>query len=172
MTKKGRRMMLLFLAVVFGTVFISHFLIQRTRVNGDSMMPTLYDGDNLIMDKASYYFRDPRRFEMVVFSYQYRENTYYIKRVIALPGETVCIRDGVIYVNGKALIEHYGNELIEDGGLATQEITLAADEYFVLGDNRNTSVDSRDPSVGNIKKKDIVGRAWLCLTPFARFGFF
>lgn len=170
MTKKRHKAVLFILAVILCTLFVSHFLIQRTRVNGDSMMPTLYDGDNLVMDKISYRFRKPKRFDIVVFSYHYRENTYYIKRVIALPGETVRIRNGVIYVNGNALIEHYGNEPVEDGGLATQEITLGEDEYFVLGDNRNSSADSREPSVGNIKRSDIVGRAWLCLTPFERFG--
>lgn len=170
MTKRHHKAALFILAVILCTLFVSHFLIQRTRVNGDSMMPTLYDGDNLVMDKISYRFREPKRFDIVVFSYHYRENTYYIKRVIALPGETVRIRNGVIYVNGNALIEHYGNEPMEDGGLATQEITLGKDEYFVLGDNRNSSADSREPSVGNIKRSDIVGRAWLCLTPFERFG--
>ncbi len=172
MIKRFHKAIFILIAVILCALFVSHFLIQRTRVNGDSMMPTLYDGDNLLVDKISYRFYDPQRFDMVVFSYHYRENTYYIKRIIALPGETVRIRNGSIYVNGNVLIEHYGNETIEDGGLATQEITLGEDEYFVLGDNRNASADSRDPGVGNIKRTDIVGRAWMCLTPLERFGFF
>lgn len=162
--------MLVLLVILVLSQLISRFVIQQTTVHGESMMPALEDGDRLLMDKISYRFRDPKRFEMVVFSYQYKENTYYIKRVIGLPGDTVRISNGVIYVNGNALVEHYGNEPIEDAGLAATEITLGEDEYFVLGDNRNSSIDSREPSVGNIKRKDIVGRVWFCLTHGENFG--
>lgn len=147
------------------------YFLKDTTVNGDSMLPTLKSGDHLLIDQWSYRIGRPERFDIVVFSYQYRPNTYYIKRIIALPGETVRISsEGVIYVNGSALVEHYGNAVIEDGGLATNEITLGDDEYFVLGDNRNSSTDSREPDVANIRESNIVGKAWVCLWPFSRFG--
>lgn len=156
------------LAVLF---FAGHFLIRSTKVSGASMQPTLEDGDSILIDRFSYLVGKPKRFDLIVFSYRYKENTYYIKRVIGLPGETVQIREnGVIYVNGNALVEHYGNGELTDAGLAANEITLGEDEYFVLGDNRDSSVDSRDPSVGNIKKRNIVGRGWFCFSPAERFG--
>lgn len=80
------------------------------------------------------------------------------------------IKDGVIYINGEVLEEHYGKEVMEKSGLAAEPITLADDEYFVLGDNRNASSDSREPSVGSIKRENIIGRAWLRIWPFDSFG--
>ena len=135
------------------------------------MVPTLEDGDQLIADKVTYRFRDPERFDIIIFPYQYAEKTYFIKRIIGLPGERVRIDEqGKIYINGKVLEEHYGLEQMVNPGLAAEEITLGDDEYFVLGDNRNVSEDSRYPDVGNIKRKDIIGRAWLRIYPFSRFG--
>ena len=161
----------LILSAVLLVLLVMPFLVKMTTVHGDSMLSTLADGDHLLIDRLSYRIRKPQRFDVVVFSYQYKPNTYYIKRVIALPGETVRISDdGVIYINGNVLEEHYGNARIMDSGLAAYEITLGEDEYFVLGDNRNSSQDSREPDVGNIKEKDIVGRGWFCLFPFVRFG--
>lgn len=162
---------ILYLAVIVGLSFlIITFVGQRSRVDGHSMETTLHDGDNLIVDKLSYRFRDPKRFEIVVFPYQYRENTYYIKRIIGLPGETVQVVDGYVYINGELLDEHYGNELMEDPGIAAEPITLGEDEYFVLGDNRNHSSDSRDPSVGVIYKDDLIGRAWIRIWPLDKLG--
>lgn len=147
------------------------FLGQRTSVIGSSMEPTLSDGDNLIVDKITYRFREPERFDIIVFPYQYTKNTYYIKRIIGLPGEKVRIDDeGRIYINGEVLRESYGKETIVDAGLAAEEITLGNDEYFVMGDNRNDSADSRFVSVGNIKRQNIMGRAWLRIYPFKKFG--
>lgn len=147
------------------------FLGQRTSVIGSSMEPTLSDGDNLIVDKITYRFREPERFDIIVFPYQYTKNTYYIKRIIGLPGEKVRIdEEGRIYINGEVLRESYGKETIVDAGLAAEEITLGNDEYFVMGDNRNDSADSRFVSVGNIKGQNIMGRAWLRIYPFKKFG--
>jgi signal peptidase I len=135
------------------------------------MEPTLSDGDNLIVDKITYRLREPKRFEIIVFPYQYTKNTYYIKRIIGLPGETVRIdEEGRIWINGEVLEENYGKEVIKDAGLASSEIVLGDDEYFVMGDNRNDSADSRFVSVGNIKRENIVGRAWLRIYPFNKFG--
>ena len=140
-------------------------------MNGESMYPTLYDRDNLIVDKLSYRFHNPERYDIIVFPYQYKEKTYYIKRIIGLPGEKVQIIDGYVYINGEKLDEDYGREVMEDAVLASEEITLGEDEYFVLGDNRNASEDSRFPDVGNIKRKDIIGKAWVRIWPLSRIGF-
>ena len=158
-------------AVLLLSFLLIHFVAQRTDVNGTSMVPTLEDGDQLICDKISYRFRDPERFDIIIFPYQYQKNTYFIKRVIGLPGETVRIDyDGNIYINGEIQNEKYGLEKMAYPGIAEQEITLGDDEYFVLGDNRNVSEDSRYPDVGLIKRKDIIGRAWLRIYPFSKFG--
>lgn len=146
------------------------YIGQRTRVDGHSMETTLYDGDNLWVDKLSFRFRDPRRYEIVVFPYKYQENTYYIKRIIGLPGETIQIKDGYVYIDGEKLDEHYGNELMDDPGIAATPITLGEDEYFVLGDNRNHSSDSRVDKVGVIKREDLIGRAWIRIWPLNRLG--
>ncbi len=158
------------IVVVAASYLIVTFVGQRTEVSGSSMETTLSDGDQLIVDKISYRFRDPKRFDIVVFPYRYEENTYYIKRIIGLPGETVQIVDGEVYINGAPLNEHYGNEVIEDPGSAAEPITLGDDEYFVLGDNRNNSQDSRASNVGLIHRDELLGRAWVRIWPFDKFG--
>ena len=164
---------ILYIALVFLiTYLVIHYVGQRTQVSGTSMEYTLSDGDNLIVDKISYRFKKPERFDIIVFPYQDEENTYYIKRIIGLPGETVQIdEDGNIYIDGEVLEESYGREVIQDPGQAIEPIKLGEDDYFVLGDNRNASADSREPSVGVIHGKDIIGRAWLRIFPFDKMGF-
>lgn len=158
--------------ILLGAIYlVVHYVGERTEVNGESMYPSLEDGDNLIVDKISYHFSDPKRFDVVVFPFQYQQGTFYIKRIIGLPGETVQIYEGNIYINGKVLEESYGYEPIKNAGLASDVVTLGADEYFVLGDNRNNSADSREPSVGNISREDIVGKAWLRIWPIDKIGF-
>ena len=159
------------LIVLVLTFLVVTYVGQRTKVIGSSMSPTLSDGDNLIVDKISYRFHDPERFDIVVFPFQYAEKTYYIKRIIGLPGETVYNDDnGTIYIDGEVLEEDYGKEVIQDPGRASEPITLGADEYFVLGDNRNNSSDSRDPAVGNIRREDLIGKAWMRIYPFHEIG--
>lgn len=159
------------LVVLVLTLLVVRYVGQRTVVMGHSMEPTLSDQDNLLVDKLSYRLHDPKRFDAVVFPYQYADKTYFIKRIIGLPGETVRIDDtGSIYINDELLMEAYGKEVIEDPGLARDGITLGADEYFVLGDNRNDSSDSRFVSVGNIKGSQIIGKAFLRIYPFSAFG--
>ena len=154
------------------TYVIITYVGQRTSVSGASMETTLSDGDQLLVDKLSYRFQDPKRFDIIVFPYQYKEDTYFIKRIIGMPGETVQITDkGEILINGEELGESYGREVIKDPGLASDPITLGEDEYFVMGDNRNYSKDSRFPDVGNIKRADIIGKAWLRIYPFDKIGF-
>lgn len=162
---------LIYLAVVVGITFlIITFVGQRTYVSGSSMENTLSDGDNLIVDKLTYRFSAPKRFDIIVFPFKHEDHVYYIKRIIGLPGETVQIVDGTIYVDGEVLTESYGREVIKSAGLAADPITLGEDEYFVLGDNRNDSLDSRDPSVANIRRGDIIGRAWVRIWPLDQAG--
>ena len=159
------------LIVLCLTYVVIHFVGQRTQVVGGSMETTLSENDNLIVDKLTYRFRDPRRFDIVVFPFQYEKDTYYIKRIIGLPGETVYIdEEGNIYSNEELLEESYGKEVIRDAGRAYKPLTLGEDEYFVMGDNRNNSQDSRDPAVGNISRKDIIGRAWIRIWPLNKIG--
>ena len=163
--------MLVYVGIVLAITFlIITFVGQRTHVSGESMENTLDDGDQLIVDKLTYRFHDPERFDIIVFPFRYKDNTYYIKRIIGLPGETVQIADGEIYINGEVLEESYGREVMQDAGLAAEPITLGDDEYFVLGDNRNYSSDSRDPSVALIHRKEIIGRAWPRIWPLDSFG--
>lgn len=163
---------LLYILIIIGlTWLIVTFVGQRTRVSGSSMETTLSDGDNLIVDKLTYHFKEPKRYDIIVFPYKYEENTYYIKRIIGLPGETVQVADGYVYVNGELLeSDIYGAEVMESAGIAAEPITLGADEYFVLGDNRNHSSDSRDPSVGVLTREDLIGRAWVRIYPFDKMG--
>ena len=159
------------LVVLVITYLVIHFVGQRTQVQGESMEPMLQDGDNLIVDKITYHFKAPQRFDIIVFPFQYKEDTYYIKRIIVLPGETVQITgEGTIYIDGEVLEEGYGREVIRDPGNAYSPVTLGEDEYFVLGDNRNNSSDSRSSSVGLIHRKDIIGRAWVRIWPFSKIS--
>lgn len=165
--------LLYLLGVLCITYCLIHFVGQRTAGEGSSMEATLSDGDNLIVDKITYRFNDPERFDIIVFPFQYEERKYYIKRIIGLPGETVQIdQAGTIYINGEVLEESYGREIIkpENIGIAVEPVTLGEDEYFVMGDNRNNSTDSRTEIVGNIHRDDIVGRAWLRIWPLSKFG--
>ncbi len=147
------------------------YVIQRTVVSGDSMNNYLHDGDNILVEKLSYRFGDVERFDIVVFEVPYeRKGTYYIKRVIGLPGETVQIVDSQIYINGQVLEENYGKDRIREGGIASQPITLGPDEYFVMGDNRNNSTDSRSQRLGPVKKGTFIGKAWVRIFPFSGFG--
>ena len=163
---------ILYILVIIGlTWMIVTFVGQRTRVSGQSMETTLQDGDNLIVDKISYRFHDPSRYDIIVFPYKYEENRFYIKRIIGLPGEIVQVKDGYTYINGKKLTSDiYGREVMDEPGIAEEPIKLGSDEYFVLGDNRNHSQDSRDPYVGVLKRSDLMGRAFVRIYPLNKFG--
>ena len=155
-----------FLAVIVITFLIIKYVGQRTEVIGRSMEPTLADEDNLIVDKITYLFRDPKRTEIVVFPYRDREGVYYIKRVIGLPGETVYIdENGYVYIDGKVLKEDYIKELANEAGIASVPVVLGEDEYFVMGDNRNNSTDSRSADVGVVHRDEFIGRAFMRIWP-------
>lgn len=150
------------------SLFLTRYVAYHTSVEGSSMESTMSNGDQVIVEKLSYYFHEPERFDVITFPYD--NNVSYIKRIIGLPGETVQIMDGTIFINGEILEEDYGNAVMDDDGLASDIIYLGEDEYFVLGDNRNASIDSRKPEVGNIKREEIEGKAWLRFYPFDEFG--
>ncbi len=159
------------LVVLVLTFLVVTYVGQRTKVIGSSMEPMLSDGDNLIVDKISYRFGEPQRFDIIVFPFRYAEKTYYIKRIIGLPGETVYIdENGLIYIDGEVLKESYGKDVIADPGRAYEPVTLGEDEYFVMGDNRNNSSDSRDPVVGNIHRDEFIGKAWMRIWPLNKIG--
>lgn len=157
--------MIKYFTVVIITVLLIHqFLGMQIEVSGSSMESTLQDADHLILEKVTYSFDVPERFDIIVFRpYSNDKDTYYIKRIIGLPGEKVQIKGSEIYINDTLLEEGYGREQILDGGLAKDAIVLGEDEYFVLGDNRNHSKDSRE--IGPIKRASITGRAWVRIWP-------
>lgn len=154
-------------AVVFLAYIISYYALEKTNMIGISMENTLYDGDPIIINKFSYRFTEPKRFDVIVFKQSGREHNFYnIKRIIGLPGERVQIMDGSIYINGELIEEKINVEPMVNFGLANEEILLEENEYFVLGDNRNNSEDSRFASIGNVRQEEIIGKAILRLSPF------
>jgi len=176
MKKKNKKSFLFdlifYLILIFIVIYIiPNYVIQRTYVDGDSMQNTLFNKDQLYVEKLSYRFDALNRFDIIVFyPFGRKQSDYYVKRIIGLPGETVQIIGSDIYINGKVLKEHYGKDPIIEAGRAKKPIKLADDEYFVLGDNRTVSKDSRTTIVGNVKKENIGGRAIFRILPFSRFG--
>ncbi len=161
-------MIVYFIVLVIIFLLLQTFVGQHVEVNGKSMENNLFNGDHIILEKVSYRFNEPSRFDIVVFRpYETEEekNNHYIKRVIGLPGEIVSIYDGQVYVNGEMLQENYGNEAIINAGIANNEVLLKDDEYFLLGDNRNNSVDSRSSYIGPVERNQIIGRAWVRIWP-------
>ena len=154
------------------TYIILGFVEQRTDVEGSSMNITLNDKDSVFVDKISYRFKDPERYDIVIFKFLHADDTYYIKRIIGLPGETVQIIDGKVYINGQMLTDdNYGYADIDRPERAVNPITLGEGEYFVMGDNRNESTDSRFSSVGNVQREQIVGRAFMRIWPLNQIKF-
>ena len=150
---------------VAAAVFLILFLGEKTNVIGNSMADKIKSGQTVLIDKMSYELRDIKRFDVVVYRSDLSEEEYIIKRVIGLPGEEIQIIDSRIYINGEEIEDKYHKGSFESGA-ASQTIKIGEDEYFVLGDNRNNSSDSRDPVVGNIHRNELIGKAWMRIYPF------
>lgn len=148
------------------------YMGTRVSVIGPSMSGTLENGETVLVNSLSYKLFSPKANDIIVFLPNGNEKShYYIKRVIAVPGDTVQIIDGTVYVNEKPFEEKIENAYVENGLLADEPILVGEDEYFVLGDNRNNSEDSRYANIGNVKKEHIKGKAWFIVSPFSEFGF-
>lgn len=155
---------------IFAFVFVWYFG-QRISNIGDSMNPVLKNGDVVLVNRILYDASSPKRGDIIVFKPNGNENLHsYVKRIVGLPGETVQIKDGTVYIDGKKLKESYKTTSLEEAGLAAEEITLGGNEFFVLGDNRESSEDSRMADIGNVKRSEIEGKAWFNITPGNRFG--
>ncbi len=150
--------------VIFVAVALTYFAGMRTSVIGDSMEPALYNGQEILINRFIYRLSTPKRGDVVVFLPNGNQNThFYVKRIVGLPGETVQIIGGKVYIDGELLEEDENFDKMIDAGIAGNELTLESDEYFVLGDNRNSSEDSRSGNIGAIEKRTIIGKAWFCL---------
>lgn len=144
---------------------------QRVSTVGDSMSPVLRNGDVVLVNRIVYNATTPKRGDVIVFKPKGNENDhYYIKRIVGLPGETIEIIENRVYIDGERLEEDYETTNIDDVGVVDEKLKLAGDEYFVLGDNREQSEDSRDADVGNVKREYIYGKAWFVITPGDEFG--
>ena len=149
-----------------------YFIGLRTSVVGQSMSKTLNGGDQILVNRFVYKVTDPKTNDIVVFLPNGNEKShYYVKRVIGVPGDKIQIKNGAVYVNGELFDEKVDTAAIEDAGLASEEITVGEDEYFVLGDNRNSSEDSRYANIGNVKREYIIGKAWFRISPLRKIGF-
>ena len=154
--------------VILAAYLIIEYGVEKTTMMGISMNTTLNDGDKIIINKVAYSKKEPKRYDVIVFNQNRSGHGYYnIKRVIGLPGETVEIINGYVYINDEKLEEEIPVEPMNIAGLAKEPLVLQENEFFVLGDNRNYSEDSRFANVGIVVKNDIIGKAWLRLSPFA-----
>lgn len=140
------------------------FLIQPHRVKGESMMPNLQDGELILTEKVSYRFSEPKRGDIIVFKAPGTRDVDYIKRIIGLPGDHLIISDGTIYVDSRTLKEKYETQSTN----SSVDLTIPSNEYFVLGDNRAASSDSR--TFGPIRRSVIEGRAWIVYWPLIKLG--
>lgn len=156
------------LVIVLAWLFVKCFLTVTTMPD-DSMSNVVGTNNTILIQRFTYKFTAPKRFDVIAFSVDDARGYYQIKRIIGLPGERVSIHDGAVYINGKQLNKDiYGDSPIQLAGLAEEEIILDNDEYFVLGDNRNDSEDSRFSNVGNVSRKRIIGKAEFITKPFRR----
>lgn len=151
---------------------VAIFFFQSITMQESSMEPTLETGERFFVNKLIYKFTGPDRGDIIAFTKDGSDDApIHIKRVIGLPGETVEIKDGVIYIDGEEYKEKGDLPQITNPGLAENSVTLGNDEYFVLGDNRNNSEDSRFAEVQNVNKKYIEGKVWFCIYPADEIGF-
>lgn len=159
-TKSVIRENLIYIIILIVIILVKSFIVSPIRVNGASMNDTLLDKDLMLLDKVSYKFNEIERFDIVVVDSM---DQYIIKRVIGLPGDVIEYKDNILYVNGKELKEDFSHKKTNDF-----KVTIPENEYFVLGDNRTNSADSR--MIGPVSRKSIKGKANLIIFPFSRMG--
>ena len=159
------------IVIVCAAFLMVNFFFDNTKITGHSMNNTLKNEDVMLVNKVAYKYRGPKRYDVIIFKPNIGNvSDYYTKRIIGLPGETVQIVDGKVYIDGKVLEDDVIDEVIYNAGNAAKPIKLGYNEYFVLGDNRNNSDDSRFSNVGFVKYEDIVGMPWFVVYPFSSFG--
>ena len=136
------------------------------------MRPVLKNADKVLVNRIVYNASSPKRGDIIVFKPKGNESShYYMKRIVGLPGETVQIVENRIYINGEKLEEDYTTTKIDTAGIAAEKVKLGGDEYFVMGDNRKNSEDSRSADIGVVKRSYIYGKAWFVVSPKKNFGF-
>lgn len=150
-----------YVLIIVLVVFIKMYVVSPIKVNGNSMYNTLHDDDIMLLNEFIYRFKDIQRLDIVVVK---EDDELLIKRVIGLPGEKIKCVDGIVYINDEELMEGYVYSVTGD----FDEVVIGEDEYFVMGDNRSVSLDSR--RYGTYTRKEIQGKASLTLYPFSRFG--
>jgi len=149
---------------IFASMLVATVIVfcvgMKTSVIGSSMEPSLYNGQGIFLNRLIYRVSSPREGDVIVFLPNGNEKShYYVKRVVGVPGDTLYIKNGILYVNDEIVDEYFNDEIAEPGLLA-DSVTLGEDEYFVIGDNCNNSEDSRSANVGTVKKEYIIGKAW------------
>lgn len=161
------------IAVTIGlAAVISLMFCQTVVLQEGSMDPTFSAGDKFLVNRAVYKISSPKRGDVIAFRTSSDEKaSTHIKRIIGVPGDTVLIQDGMIMINGETYKEQRDLPLIVNAGLAEESVVLGGDEYFVLGDNRNSSEDSRFADIGNVKKEYIIGKLWFVISPMDKLGF-
>lgn len=158
--------------VLFFAAVVAIFFFQSVGMRENSMEPTLSTGDKLFMNRLAYKLSGPERGDIIVFKTNGNEDAaLHIKRVIGLPGETILIQDGQILIDGETYKEGKDFPSISNAGVAANPVSLGSGEYFVLGDNRNNSEDSRYGDIGKVQKKYIVGKVWFVYSPVSKLGF-
>lgn len=149
-----------------------YFIGLQTSAVGQSMANTIYNGDTVLVNRLTYLVSDPKPNDIIVFKPNGNEKSHlYMKRVIGVPGDTVQIISGLVYVNGEIFIDEVSVPSIEEAGIANEPIILKEGEYFVLGDNRNNSEDSRFANIGNVRKEHIIGKVWFKFVSWSEFEF-
>ena len=165
----GREILEWVFVVVFAVsvaLIIRTFIFEPVRVDGESMLRTLHNNEYMIVTKYQYLFNDPERFDVVICRYPGRGNTNFVKRIVGIPGDTVEVKDTTLFVNGEPVDEPY---IVNKPSYTMPAVTVGEGQYFVLGDNRPNSNDSHNPVVGQLTRKQIVGKVRLVVWPFNDF---